>query len=156
MKIYTTRAAKWLALIAVISIVILAAGIFCISINTSCAELQVVLTVFGSLMTILFLPCLLAERGRRLIIDEDKIVLPRGADINGICSFNRTIISANEIRSTWSELYKGDGIVGKDTLFHTLELTDETRIKFTLYAYGRDAEGEIIEMIKKYIERIPI
>ena len=151
MKKYTSRAVKWLALVAVISIAILSAGIICIIIDSSNVGLQVGLTMFGGLMTILFLSCFFAEKSRYLTIDDKKIVLPRGADKNEKISFNRTIINTNEIRSIRSELYKGDGIISKDTLFHTLTLNDGTRIKFTLYSYGKDAEDEILEAIKKHI-----
>ena len=73
------------------------------------------------------------------------------AKINEKTSFNRIIINTNEIRSIKSELHKGDGIIAKDTFFHTLTLNDGTRIKFTLYAYGKDAEDEILAAIKKLI-----
>ena len=151
MKNYTSRAVKWLALVAVISIAILSAGIICIIIYSSNVGVQVGLTMFGGLMTILFLSFFFAEKSRYLTIDDKKIVLPRGADKNEKISFNRTIINTNEIRSLKSELYKGDGIISKDTLFHTLTLNDGTRIKFTLYSYGKDAEDEILEAIKKHI-----
>ena len=151
MKKYTSRAVKWLALVAVISIAILSAGIICIIIDSSNVGLQVGLTMFGGLMTILFLSFFFAEKSRYLTIDDKKIVLPRGADKNEKISFKRTIINTNEIRSLKSELYKGDGIISKDTLFHTLTLNDGTRIKFTLYSYGKDAEDEILEAIKKHI-----
>ena len=151
MKKYTSRAVKWLALVAVISIAILSAGVICIIIDSANVGLQIGLTMLGGLMTILFLSCFFAEKSRYLTIDDKKIVLPRGADKNEKISFNRTIINTNEIRSIRSELYKGDGIISKDTLFHTLTLNDGTRIKFTLYSYGKDAEDEILEAIKKHI-----
>lgn len=151
MKTYTSRAVKWFALVTVISAAILSAGIICIIIDSSNIGLQVGLTLFGGLMTILFLSCFFAEKSRYLTIDGKKIELPRGAEKNEKISFNRTIINTNEIRSIKSELYKGDGIVSKDTLFHTLTLNDGTRIKFTLYSYGKDAEDEILEVIKKHI-----
>ena len=102
-------------------------------------------------MSILFLSCFFAEKSRYLTIDDEKIVLPRGTIINEKTSFRRTIINTNEIRSIKSESYKGDGIILKDTLFHTLKLNDGTRIKFTLYSYGKDAEYEILAAIKKLI-----
>ena len=151
MKKYTSRAVKWLALVAVISIAILSAGIIYIIIDSSNVGLQVGLTMFGGLMTILFLSCFFAEKSRYLTIDDKKIVLPRGADKNEKISFNRTIINTNEIRSIKSELYKGDGIISKDTLFHTIKLNNGTTIKFTLYAYGKEAEIEILESIRKHV-----
>ena len=151
MKRYTSCATKWLAILTIISVAVLIAGIICILARSTNVGLQVGLTMFGGLMSILFLSCFFAEKRRYLTIDDKKIVLPRGTIINEKTSFRRTIINTNEIRSIKSELYKGDGIISKDTLFHTLKLNDGTIIKFTLYAYGKDAEDEILAAIKKLI-----
>ena len=151
MKKYTSRAAKWLAILTIISVAVLIAGIICILSHSSNVGLQIGLTMLGGLMSILFLSCFLADKSRYLTIDDEKIVLPRGANINEKTSFNKTIIHTNEIRSIKSELHKGDGIIAKDTLFHTLTLDDGTRIMFTLYAYGKDAEDAILAAIKKLL-----
>ena len=151
MKKYTSRATKWLAILTIISVAVLIAGIICILSRSSNVGLQIGITMLGGLMSILFLSCFLADKSRYLTIDDEKIVLPRGANINEKTSFNRIIINTNEIRSIKSELHKGDGIIAKDTLFHTLTLNDGTKIMFTLYAYGKDAEDEILEAIKKLI-----
>jgi hypothetical protein len=151
MKIYISRAAKWLAVLAIVGVTVLISGIICILAHSSNIGLQGGLTMSGGLMSILFLSCFFAEKSRYLTIDDEKIVLPRGTIINEKTSFRRTIINTNEIRSIKSELYKGDGIISKDTLFHTLKLNDGTRIKFTLYAYGKDAEDEILAAIKELI-----
>ena len=149
MKRYTSCATKWLAILTIISVAVLIAGIICILAHSSNVGLQVGLTMSGGLMSILFLTCFFAEKSRYLTIDDEKIVL--STIINEKTSFRRTIINTNEIRSIKSELYKGDGIISKDTLFYTLKLNDGTRIKFTLYAYGKDAEDEILAAIKKLI-----
>ena len=151
MKTYISRATKLLAILAIIGITVLISGIICLLAHSSNVGLQIGLTMLGGLMSILFLPSFLAEKSRHLTIDDEKIVLPRGANINEKTSFRRIIINTNEIRSIKSELHKGDGIIAKDTLFHTLTLNDGTRIKFTLYAYGKDAEDKILEAIKKLI-----
>ena len=151
MKTYISRATKGLAILTIISVAVLIAGIICIVAHSSNIELQIGLTMLGGLMSMLFLPCFFAEKSRYVTIDCEKIVLPRGADKNGKMSFQKTVINIDEIRSIKSELYKGDGIISKDTLFHTLKLKDGTAIKFTLYAYGKDAEKEILESIEKHI-----
>ena len=151
MKIYISRATKWLAVLAIVGVTVLISGIICILAHSSNVGLQIGLTMLGGLMSILFLSCFFAEKSRYLTINDEKIVLPRGADINEKTSFNRTIINTNKIYSIRSELHKGDGIIAKDTFFHTLTLNDGTRIKFTLYAYGKDAEDEILSAIKKLI-----
>lgn len=151
MKTYTSRATKWLAFFTIISVAVLIAGIICILANSSDGGLQIGLTMLGGLMSVLFLSCFFSEKSRYLTIDDERIILPRGADKNGKMSFHRTIINIDEIHSIKSELYKGDGIVSKDTLFHILKLKDGTAIKFTLFAYGKDAEKEILKIIEKHI-----
>ena len=151
MKKYTSRATKRLAILTTISVAVLIVGIICILAHLSSVGLQIGLTMLGGLMSSLFLSCIYAEKSRYLTIDDEKIVLPRGANINEKTSFNRIIINTNEIRSMKSELHKGDEIIAKDTLFHTLTLDNGTRIMFTLYAYGKDAEDEILAAIKKLI-----
>ena len=147
-KKYTSRATKWFALFSIISTLMLLIGIIFIIVNISNVGLQFGLTLLGGFMSILSLSCFFAEKSRWLTIDADKIILPRGAIINEKISFRRTIINTNEIRSIKSELYKGDGIISKDTLFHTLKLKNGAKITFTLYAYGKEAEKEIVETIK--------
>lgn len=149
MKKYTSRATKWLAIFTIVSVAVLIAGIICILDRSSSVGLQIGLTMLGGLMSILFLSCFFAEKSRYLIIDDEKIILPRGADINGKMSLQKIIININEIHSIKSELYKGDGIISKDTSFNTINLKDGTKITVTLYAYGKEAENEILETIKR-------
>ncbi len=151
MKKYTSCATKWLAILTIISVAVLIAGIICILAHLSNIGLQIGLTMLGGLMSVLFLSCFFAEKSRCLTIDDEKIILPRGADTNGKISFQKTVIHFDEIHSIKSELYKGDGIISKDTLFHTIKLNNGTTIKFTLYAYGKEAEIEILKSIGKRI-----
>ena len=151
MKIYISRETKWLAILTIISVVVLIAGIICIVAYSSNVGLQIGLTMLGGIMSILFLSCFFAEKSRYLTIDCEKIVLPRGANINGKMVFKRTVAKIDEITSVESNLYKGDGLISKDTYFHTLKLKDGTKITFTLYAYGKEAEKEIIEALKKSV-----
>ena len=151
MKKYTSRAVKWLALLTIISVATLIAGIVCILAHSTNVGLQIGLTILGGLMSVLSISCFFAEKRGCLIIGDDKIILPRGADKNGKMSFRKTIINVDEIHSIKSELYKGDWIISKDTLFYTMKLNDGTTIKFTLYEYGKEAEKEILESIGKHI-----
>ena len=151
MKKYTSRGTKWLAIFAIISVTVLIVGVICILAHSSNVELHVGLTMPGALMSILFLSCFFTGKSRYLTIDNEKVILPRGADINEKMSFRKTVININEIHSIKSELYKGDGIILKDTLFHTIKLNNGTTIKFTLYEYGKEAEMEILESIRKHI-----
>ena len=151
MKTYISRGTKWLAIFALFSVAVLITGVIFIVVNSSNIGLQIGLTMFGGLMSLLFISCYFAEKSRKLTVDGEKIVLPRGADKNGKMSFQRTVVNMAEISSVESNLYNGDGIFSKDTYFHTLKLKDGTKIKFTLSAYGNDAEKEILGIIKKSI-----
>ena len=151
MKIYISRATKWLAVLAIVGVTVLISGIICILAHSSNVGLQVVLTMLGGFLAILFLCCFLTEKSRWLTIDPHQIVLPRGADHDGKMIFKRTIIKTGDIVSVESNLYKGNGLISKDTYFHTLKLKDSTKVTFTLYAYGKDAEKEIIKTIKNSI-----
>ncbi|MBE6644140.1 MAG: hypothetical protein E7612_02020 [Ruminococcaceae bacterium] len=54
MKTYISRATKWLAILTIISVVVLIAGIICIVAYSSNVGLQIGLTMLGGLMSILF------------------------------------------------------------------------------------------------------
>ena len=149
MKKYISRATKRFAFFTVISSLTLLIGVLLMIIKLS--DVGLVLTIFGALMSILFLCVYFAERSRWLAVDDDKIVLPRGADNNGKRVLKRTIIKIDEIVSVESKFYKGDKIISGDCFFHTLKLKDDTKITFTLYAYGKAAEREIIEKIKQSV-----
>lgn len=149
MKRYISRATKWLAILAFVSVVIFAMGIISIVVNVPNVGLQIGLTMFGALMSILFLTCYLAEKNRTLVIDADKITFPRGADKNGKTVFQKTVIRLDEICSIESNFHKGDRIISGNCFFHTLKLKDGTEVTVTLYAYGKDSEKEIIETIRK-------
>ena len=148
MKKYTSRATKWLALFSIISTLMLLIGIVFIIVNISNVGLQVGLTLPGGFMSILFISCFFAEKSRWLTIDADKIILPRGAVHNGRLVIKRTVIKTDEIISLESKFYKGDKIFTDDCFFYTLKLKNGAKITFTLYAYGKEAEKEIVETIK--------
>ena len=150
MKKYVSRAAKWLAFYTIISVLMLMIGVILIIVKLSDAGFGI--TVLGAMMSILFLCIYFAERSRWLTIDDFEIVLPRGASNNGKTVPERTIIKINEIVSVESKFYKGDKIITGDCYFHTLKLRNNTKITFTLYAYGKEAEREIIEVIKKSVQ----
>ena len=151
MKKYISQSAKWFALLTIICAAALIAGVILIITNSPIIELQVGLTMCGGLMGILFLSVYIADKSRYLTIDGQKMVLPRFETKNGKMSFRRIVIHMGDIRSVESRFYKGDGIISKDGFLHTLTLKDGTTIKFTLYAYGKDAEAEILQTIKNRI-----
>ncbi len=149
MKKYISKAAKPLLFVTLICCALLVIGIILAFIEVPNIELSIGLILTGGLLSILFLACYFAEKSRTFIIDANKIMLPRGATINGKTTFRKTVIRMSEIKSTESSLHKGDGIISKDTYFHTLKLKDGRKVTVTLYAYGKDAEKEIIEIIKR-------
>lgn len=149
MKTYTSQATKWLAMITFIFIVILVTGIVFIVANPS--GIGVGLTICGGFLSPLFLTCFLSERSRYLTIHEHEIDLPKGVEKSGKNAFQRTVLRMDEISSVESKLYKGDGLITKDAYFHTLKLKNGTKITLTLYAYGKQAEKEILQTVKKHI-----
>lgn len=149
MKKYATCATKLITILTIVSIIILGIGIILTVINSENTSLQFSLTILGGLMSILFITFLIAEKSRTLLIDSNKIVFPRGTNKNGKIVFQKMVIKLNEICSVESKLYKGDKIVSGDCFFHTLQLKDGTKITITLYAYGKNAEKEILDTIKK-------
>ncbi len=151
MKRYISCATKWLAILTFVSVAIFALGIVFIVANAPNVGLPIGLTLSGALMSILFLACYLADRNRALVIDADRISLPRGAEKNGKMVFQRTVIRLDEIRSVESKFHKGDGIISGDCFFHKLKLKDGTEVTVTLYAYGKECEKEILETIRKSI-----
>lgn len=151
MKKYKSRATVYLAVLTLISIAIFTIGIVCICFSSN-AGLQVVLVMSGGLMSVVFISCYFAEKSRTLIIDTDKIVFPRGTDVNGKMIWFPKAITTDEISSVESKLYKGDGLISRDTYFHTLKLKDGTKVTVLLYAYGKKAEKEILEVIRNRIK----
>lgn len=151
MKTYVSKSTKWLAVLTLICVIFFVVGIIFIIVDIPNIGLQIGSTMLGGLMGILFAVCFFAERSRALVIDTDKFVFPRGADINGKVSFKKTVINKNEICSIESKFYKGDKIISGDCFFHTLKLKDGTKVTVTLYAFGKEAEKEILEIIKKSI-----
>lgn len=148
MKRYTFRATKLLAIASLACGAVLLLGIALLFAKIDNIGLPIGLILLGGLLGILFLTCFLAEKSRALMIDADQIILPRGATINGKMIFQRTVIRTCEIKSVESNLYKGDRLISKDTHFHTLKLRDGKKVTVTLYAYGKDAEKEILETIQ--------
>lgn len=149
MKKYSSRAVKMLAIVFLVCGVVLLTGIALLFAKFENIGLPIGLIGLGGLLGVLFLICFVAEKSRVLMIDSNKIILPRGATINGKMIFQKTVINMAEIKSIESGLYKGDGLISKDTYFHTLKLKDGREVTVTLYAYGKVAEKEILETIKK-------
>lgn len=151
MKKYTTRATNWLPKLILVSIIILAIGIILIIVDSPNVSLQVGFTMFGGLVSVIFLAGFFAEKSRTLIIDADKIIFPRGIDKNGKTVFKKTVIKFAEIKSVQSEFYKGDKIISGDCFFYILKLKDGTKVTVTLYHYGKEAEKEILERMQRNI-----
>ena len=151
MKIYRSKATRILAILSVICIILLAAGIILTVTGVSDIALQTLLIGFCGFLTILFFCCFIAEHSRVLIIKDNEIIFPRGAEKNGKTVFQKTVVKISEIASVESKFYKGDRIITGDCFFHTLSLTDGTSVTVTLYAYGKEAEKEILESLQKSI-----
>ena len=151
MKRYTSRATKVLAIVVLICVALVLIGIILAFAGAKNIGLPFGFILLGGLLGIIFLACFLAEKSRTLIIDTDKVIFPRGAEKNGITVFQKTVIPLDEIRSVESKFHKGDKIISDDCFFYTFRLKDGTSITVTLYAYGKEAEKEILETIKSSI-----
>lgn len=149
MKNYTSKATTLLGVVTSICGAILFTGMILTFWDFSTVSLAMIL--LGGLLGILFLCFFFAEKSRTLVIDAEKIIFPRGAHKNGKMVWHKTTVKFDDIISVDSKLHKGDGLESKDTFFHTIKLKDGTKITVTLYAYGKKAENEILEIIRKSI-----
>lgn len=147
MKKYVSQATKRLGTIALSFGVVLFVGIMLAFVKMTVVSIAMI--ALGGMFGILFLSCFLADKSRVLIIDPEKIIFPRGADKNGKTVLQKTIVKFCDIGSVDTKLYKGDGLVSEDTSFHTINLKDGTKITVTLYAYGKEAEKEILGAMKQ-------
>lgn len=150
MKKYTSSATEWLKVITLIGCAVLLAGIILAFMGVTNIGLPIGLIMMGGLLGILFFVSFLSEQSRYLIIDANRVVFPRGAEINGKTSFQKTVVKTSEIRSVEIRSFKGDGLIAQNTNFYTLRLTDGRTITVTLYHYGKAAEKEIFEAIKRF------
>lgn len=152
MKKYTSRATLWFAICTLISFFFIIAGVILIIINFSNDALKIGLILIGCMMSIFFIIGFFAEKSRYLIINENEIILSRGVRKNNFIVFKRTVIEISEIASISSYLRKGDGFLTDDTTFYTIKLKNGTNLTFVLFTYGKDAEKEIIDIIKNKIQ----
>ena len=148
MKKYISKATKILAIISLLSVLTLIVGIILFVVKDPNVALAIGFTMLGGFFTVLFVPLTFSERSRFVTIDHYEISLPRGIEINGKTVFQRTKIKLSEVVALESKRHKGVFLITKDTYFYTLKINDDVKITFTLYAYGKQAETEIIETIK--------
>ncbi len=148
MKKYIPKATKPLLFVTLICCGLLVIGVILAFFEVPNIGLSIGLIFIGGLLGNLCLACFFAEKNRTLIIGTDKIIFPRGAEINRKTVFCKTVVKICDISSVESKFYKGDKIISNDCFFYTLRLKDGTSITVTLYAYGKEAEKEIWETIK--------
>ncbi len=151
MKKYSSRAEKWLMVVSLICGVVLLTGIIIAFAGIENIGLPIGLILMGGLLGVIFFSCFLAEKSRALVLDTDRVIFPRGAEINGRTVFQKTVVRICDIGSVESKFHKGDKIISNDCFFYMLRLKDGTSVTVTLYAYGKDAEKEIWETIKSSI-----
>ncbi len=151
MKKYISSSTKILGIVTFITVVMLITGIVLIFVDFQKFSLQLFFTLVGGMLSLIFLPCYLAEISRALVIDVDKITFPKGAQKNGKISLKKTVVKFEEISSIKSDFYKGDRVISKDCFLHKLKLKDGTEITVALYHYGKEAEKEILKIIQKNI-----
>ena len=151
MKKYTSRATKWLMIVSLICGVVLFTGIIFAFAGIGNIGVLIGLILMGGLLGIIFFSCFIAEKGKALIINADQITFPRGAEINGKTVFKKTVVKTSEITSVETRFFKGDRLITEDTNFYTLSLKNGRKITVMLYHYGKEAEKEILETIKRSV-----
>ena len=154
MKKYSPFTMNFVFVICILAfLIIFTMSIFIVGFSLYSVTLGIIAgSAFASLI-LLF--CRFYLRSSTLIIDEEKITLPRGADINGKTAFSNTTIMLNEIHTIESRLLKGIIGFSKDTYFHTITLNNGTKITITLFAYGI-REKEILEVLQNKIAQITL
>jgi hypothetical protein len=150
MKKYEPRATKWLACFNAISVVSLIIGIILFVKDASSFESNLMFTMVGFMLSIVFSTSYVASKTRWMTIDDEKIVFHLSISVNGKRVPKKTV-RFDEIDSVHSEFRKGDKIFVGDCFIHTMKLNDGSEIEFFLYEYGRDTEEKIIETIKDRI-----
>ena len=151
MKKYSSREVKWLKAVSLICGVVLLTGMILAFAGIDHNGLPIGLILMGGLLGVIFFPCFLAEKSRTLTMDAERVIFPRGAQINGKMTFQKTVVRLCDIRSVESRFCKGDKIISDDCFFYTLRLKDGTSVTVTLYVYGKEAEKEIWETLKRSI-----
>ncbi len=151
MKKYISTAAKSLLIVATFCGAIFLTGIAFVFLDIPIVGLSIGFILMGGLLGILFFACYFAEKSRSLIIDAEKIVFPRGARVKGKTMFRKTVVPVSNIKSIECSLFKGDGLIAKNTNFYTFRLVDGKKVTVTLYAYGKQVETEIVKKIKAFI-----
>ena len=151
MKKYSSRAVKSLMVVSLVCGVVLLTGIILAFAGVEDIGLPIGLILMGGLLGVIFFSCFLAEKSRTLIMDTDRVIFPRGAEINGKTVFQKTVVRICDIDSFERKFYKGDKIISSDCFFYMLRLKDGTSVAVTLYAYGKEAEKEIWETLKSSI-----
>ena len=168
MKKYDRSDKTILAVIAVVCVCALIAGVILVIAKIPLLALKVGLIVFGLCLSAIFVPAAFAVRRYYLIIDEEKVDFPIGCSIEGKCNSKRTVVRFDEIRSVKTKFYEGDRypvfvdviltLIGlppmEDIYFYTLNLKDNRQIEVNcIRLYGKKAEKEIFEMICQSVEQ---
>jgi hypothetical protein len=154
MKKYTPKSVKVLLFLILINILMLPICFSLIFFDFLDPVLIIGLLVLFVFLALFFLCCLLAVKSRWLLIDDNKIILPRGTEHNNELFYKRTVVKICDIDSIECHLYDGDTLAflyNANSQFYTLKLKDGTRITFHLSDYDENAEKEIIETIKNCI-----
>ncbi len=151
MKKYVANYLKWIGVLSLISILVFAIGIVLFLFSELSYEIPLSLTFVGGIFGFFLTMAYFSQKSRVLTLDEEKVVLPRGAYINEKLSFSKTSIKKSGICCVERTFFKGDKIISEDTYFYTVKLKDGTKVTFPLYEYGKKAEEEIFGLLKGYV-----
>ena len=148
MKKYVPKCLKLVRNASITSFLIFVVGFVLFLFGGLNIEIPLLLTFFGGGFGILFVAVYFAAKSRVFIIGEEKIVIPRGANINDNLSFSKTSLKKSDICYVERTFFKGDKIISEDTYFYTVKLKGGTKVTFPLYEYGKKAEEEIFCFLK--------
>ncbi len=151
MKKYVANYLKWIGILSLISILVFAIGFVLFLFGGLNIEIPLLLTFLGGGFGILFVAVYFSQKSRVFTIDEEKIVLPRGAYINEKLSFSKTSLKKSDICFVKRTFFKGDKIISEDAYLYTVKLKDGTKVTFPLYEYGKKAEEEIFSLLKECV-----
>ena len=150
MKKYVPKCLKLIRNASITSFLIFMVGFVLFLFGGLNIEIPLLLTFLGGGFGILFVAVYFSQKSRVLTLDEETIVLPRGAYINEKLSFSKMSIKKSDICCVERTFFKGDKIISEDTYFYTVKLKDGTKVTFPLYEYGKKAEEEIFCFLKGF------
>ncbi len=154
MKKYYTKSSPITGIVALLFLILLIIGIILTVFRLSTLSVSIFLCGFCGYMSILFCSLFFADRSRYLVVDEEKIDLPRGVmaildEKKTKLQMKRTKLLFSDIETVHVEFYKADNIMAKSTKFYVFSMKNGQKYRAVLYEYGTEHMREILNMMRK-------